>query len=59
MGGKAEGKQGVGAVDRRDGFAVGKRQTDAEADLVIRIREEPARGARWVRQFGVVSALGR
>lgn len=59
MDGEAKGKHGARAVDRRDGFAVRKRQTDEEADLVIRIREEPARGARWSRDFKVRSATGR
>lgn len=42
-------------IDRRDSFAVRRRSTTGEPDLVIRVREpDPARGSRWIHKPRVV-----
>jgi hypothetical protein len=44
----SEEKRAAPAIDRRDRFEVRKRTTSMTApDLIIRILDEPERGARW------------
>jgi hypothetical protein len=38
-------------------FTVKRRPASGEADLVIRVRDEPRRGARWKPKFRVFTAL--
>jgi hypothetical protein len=48
-------------VDRREKFMAGvkRRPGSSEPDLVIVIRDEPARGARWSSQVKVILSSGQ